>query len=83
MAVLTAIQLAELRQKMSNLFPAVNYNKATINAGLQAIEDWFEANKAAGSTALDTATAPYVFTAAKKKTLFAIWLLQKYGREIV
>jgi hypothetical protein len=81
MATLSADQLAELRRKMASRLATVDYNKPIINSALQAIEDWFEANRAGISGAIDTATAPYTFTAPRKKALVAFWLLQKYGRE--
>lgn len=77
MAVLTSEQLATLRQRI----PAGNWAKPTINAAFQAIEDFFENNRATISTAIDTATAPHVFTAAQKRRLVALWLLQKFARE--
>jgi hypothetical protein len=55
----------------------VVWTKPVINLAFQAIEDWFEANKASGSAAVDAATAPFVFTGPQKKLLFAAWLLAK------
>jgi hypothetical protein len=82
MSVLTSSQLAEIRRAIIRKFgEPINMSKPRVNAAFQAIEDWFEANKAAGSAAIDAATAPDTFTGAQKKILFAVWLLQKYGRE--
>ena len=83
MATLDALQLAELRREIARDTATQDWNKTTVNAALQAIEDWFEANKVSGSTAVDTATAPYVFTGALKKKLFRFWLLEKSKREAV
>ena len=80
MALLTATQLSELRQKFT-VGESPTWTKATVNAALQAIEDWYEANKATGVTAVNTATSPTVFTANQKKKLFAFWLYQKFIRE--
>jgi hypothetical protein len=81
MAILTASQLTELRQACSRSGIAINYTKAQVNAGLQAIEDYFENTVRAGiATAIESA-APGVFTNAQKKQLAKMWLLQKYGRE--
>ncbi len=80
MSVLTSSQLTDTRRLVSDEVPAVDYPKATINAALQAIEDWFEANRASGAAAINTATSPYVFSAAMKLRLFKFWLLQKYQR---
>lgn len=81
MATLTADQLTDLRQACANgqAIP-VNYTKPQINAALQAIEDWMEANKASLSQAINTATDPFVFTAAQKKELGRYWFKQKFER---
>lgn len=81
MAVLTAEQLAKIRRGVAQQFATQNWDKPQINAALQAIEDWFELNKASGVTAVNTATAPFVFTGPQKKELFAYWLLHKFGEE--
>jgi hypothetical protein len=83
-AILTTDQLAAIRRRVAKAFnpDSVRWKKPEINAALQAIEDWFEANKASGSAAVDTATAPFVFTGAEKKLLFAYWLLVKHNIEM-
>lgn len=81
MAVLNATQLTELRQACSRSGIAINYTKAQVNAGLQAIEDYFENTARAGFGQAIEAAAPGVFTAAQKKQLGKFWLLQKAGRE--
>lgn len=83
MAVLLPNELAELRQRAAGGQVVVDYTKPTINAALQAIEDWVEANRAALGTAINTTTAPYVFSPAMKKRLFAHWCRQKFRRENV
>ena len=84
MATLTPAQLAQLRrkfaQKLGNV--TIDFDKPIVNAAFQAIEDWYEDNKAQISIDIDTATAPYVFTGQEKKWLGAFWLLQKSGREL-
>jgi len=78
MAVLSSLDLAELRRDVAPN-TNVNYPKATINAAFQAIEDWFEANRASLGSAIDTA-APGVFNAARKQILVKYWLEQKFER---
>jgi len=80
MAVMTSDELVELRQECA-VGETVSWNKATINTALQAVEDWFEANKASLAGEIDTATAPFTFTNAQKKKLVAYWLRQKFRRE--
>lgn len=80
MAILLPDDLTVLRQQSAR-DQTVDYTKAQINAALQAIEDFFEANRGAISAAINTATAPYVFTAAQKRRMVAYWLQQKFGRE--
>jgi hypothetical protein len=81
MAVLTNLELAEIRRGVAGDTDTQDWDKTIINAALQAIEDWYENNKAAGATAIDTATSPYTFTTAVKKKLFRFWLGQKFNRE--
>ena len=84
MAILTAVQLAGMRQQFVRKLNgvAIDFDKPTVNAAFQAIEDWYEANKAQISGDINTATSPYVFTPQQKKLLGAYWLLQKSGREV-
>ncbi len=80
MAILTTEQLTKLRQAISRDHTA-RWTKGQANLAFQAIENWFEVNKAGGSTAINNATAPFVFTGAEKKVLFAHWLLTKHQLE--
>lgn len=80
MAILLPDELADLRQSASK-DRVVDYSKAQINIALQAIEDWLEGNRVSLSNAINAATAPYVFTPAMKKRMFARWCRQKFGRE--
>lgn len=83
MAILTPDQLADLRQQFVRAMgpTPVDFTKATVNEALQAVEDWFEANRAALSAAIDAGSSPYTFTGQQKKALVAFWLLRKAGRE--
>ena len=81
MAVLTAGELAQIRRDCAALGLTVNYIKPQINAAAQAVEDWYETNKGGISTAIDIATAPFVFTASQKKAVGAYWMLYKFGKE--
>lgn len=83
MAVLTANELAALRRDVARDLATVNFSKVEVNAALQGVEDWFELNRASLSTAINTATTPFVFSAAQKKLLVAYWLLLKAGKEKV
>ena len=62
---------------MKKIERAVDFDKPTVNAALQAIDDLIEDNKAAISTAIDNATAPYTFGVAEKKLLVAYYFLRK------
>ena len=79
MAVLSGLELAELRRAMATN-GTVTWTKPQINAALQAIEDWFEANRASLGAAIE-AVAPGLYTAPRKKRLVAYWLRQKFVRE--
>jgi hypothetical protein len=78
MAVLTTEQLAPIRRNAAEEI-APRWTKPQINAGLQAIEDWFEANRLALGSAIETA-APGVFNATQKRLLVKCWLLSKFER---
>ena len=80
MAILTSPQLAELRQDTSR-DEHPDWNKTIVNAALQSIEDRLEASRSIISADIDTATAPYVFSNAMKKKLFAYFMLRKFDRE--
>ena len=79
MAILTGDELAELRRAMA-ANGTVTWTKPQINAALQAIEDWFEANRVALGAAIEAA-APGLYNATRKKRLVAYWLRQKFVRE--
>ena len=84
MAVLTTSELTFCGKENQKIFgEPVDYSKAYINAALQAIEDWYQANKAQGSTNINTATSPYVFTNIQKKKLFGLWMEIKFKGEKV
>jgi len=78
--VLTAIQLAAIRQDFVATLTIINKTKPQINVALQAIEDWFEANRAALGAAIEAA-APGQFTGAQKLKLVKFWLRSKFERE--
>ena len=85
MAVLTSTQLVEVQRGVVGSIKAaggtVNFVKPQVNSAIQAVEDWFVSNALGLSTAIDTATAPFVFLAAQKKRIIAHWLLMKFKME--
>ena len=81
MVILNPVELAEVRRGVSkDEFP--DWNKATINAALQAIEDLIESSRAAISNTINAATSPYVFSAGMKKKLVAHYFAQKFRRDV-
>ena len=80
MAVLNAKQLAKLRQGFQREGNHGAWVKADLNDAYQAIEDWWEANRANLGSAIDTATAPLVLPTGIKKELARQWLGDKLGR---
>jgi hypothetical protein len=78
MAMLSNDQLTELRQAVARESATVPWTKPQINAAVQAIEDWFEANRAALGTAMEAA-APGLFSAAQKRVLVKFSLAQKFA----
>ena len=82
MAILTAAQLTELRQKIQiSLSPNPAAVKNQINLALQAIEDYYETTARPGFGAAIETAVPGRFTPAQKKQIGKFWLLQKAGRE--
>ena len=85
MAVLTPDELVILRREVEQSLReaglASSFTKAQLNARIQAIEDWFEANRTSLAQAIDAA-APGNLTVAQKKRLVAHWLRHKFGREV-
>lgn len=78
----SAAELAEMRRLREGL---TSGTKAQINAALQAIETWLESGFASRpatslSAAIDTATAPFSFTAAEKRLLGKVWLWGLYQK---
>lgn len=78
MAVLSPSDLATLRQEFA-VGRTVAHTKPQINAVLQAIEDFIEANRVALGTAIEAA-APGVFNAGQKRDLVKFWLRSKFLR---
>lgn len=81
MAILTSDQLVALRQAYSRNNVIVNIDKPQVNAACQAIEDWFEDNRASLAVVINQATSPVVLTPTEKRFLVAAFLLQKSGRD--
>ena len=80
MAILTNVQLAVLRRNAVSDGIAETFTKPQANAALQAIEDWWVANQAALSSAIDVAVAPFAFTNLQKRTLAKMWLRGRFER---
>ena len=82
MGVLTKPQLAKVSRHISENGTTVMWSKPQVHAAVQAIEDWFEANRSSLNTEINAATAPLVFTAEQKKKLIVGFLIQKAEREL-
>ncbi len=82
MATVDNNALAEGRQSVAADNVTVDYSKTLINAAFQAIEDWFEANRASLITAIDDATSPVTLSNPRKKRLVAAYLEYKTGKEM-
>jgi hypothetical protein len=80
MAVLTANFLASCRNMIERDRLEIDYTKAQANAAAQAIEDFFESNRAALNTQINTATTPLVLSNQIKRRLIRAVLLEKFTR---
>lgn len=83
MAILTSAQLAEDRQDaVRRLPPPIEFDKPTINAALQAIEDLFEITGLGNMRgAVNSAMAPFIPTDEQRDAIIDAWLKQK-GRRV-
>lgn len=80
MAMLTSPELGAIRRDLEDESIAITYQKAQVNAAIQAIENSFETTcKAALNNAIETA-APGVFTAAQKRAMVKRYLYRKFQR---
>ncbi len=79
MATLSDAQKAQLRKELSK-GEEVTWDRGTADLASQAIEDWFESNRASISTAINTATSPITLSAALKTKLVKFYLRQKFTR---
>ena len=75
---MTPQQLATIRNKIQ----AGNWNKETLNTAINTIDDLFIGVKAEWNIAINDATAPYTFSVATKKLIFAYWLLERFNIEV-
>ena len=81
MAIMTLQQNVDIEQRMARQ-GGVTWVKPEIRAAIQAIEDQFETGcRPSLEAAINTATAPLILTAAKKKLLIAFFIQQKAGRD--
>lgn len=91
MAILTSDELAHIRQALAASGPP-GYTKPQVNGALQAIEDAMTTTPLpAGSNgktipqvlsiAVDAGAGVFVFSAAQKKLLFALWSDLKFQRD--
>jgi len=82
MAIINTNELAKIRQALATT-NEVDYKRSTLNAAVQAIEDWFEADKLTLSGLIDTATSPVILTNQQKKKLAGFWMIRKAKRELL
>lgn len=78
MAMITNLDLADLRRKYARKIAHSGYTKPIINAGLQAIEDWNVGGKGippgqALYAQINVATAPFIFTNPEKDEMIRTW----------
>lgn len=78
MAILTAVELAELRQEMARRHDIVTWTKPQINAAFQALENTYEAVDF--KTPIDSAN-PFRFSISQQAVIKTVWNNQKAKRE--
>ncbi len=80
-AQLGPLALAALRRQLAARKSEIGYDKATVNAALQAIHTFLQNNKAQISADINAATTPFVFTAQDKKLLVAFYMAQQAQKD--
>ena len=81
MATITPLDCDPIRQFVREKAPGHLATKPQLNAAVQAIENWFEANRSQLNAATNAATSPLVLSATEKKALLAAYLKLKFGKE--
>lgn len=85
MATLSNDDLAEIRRKIEAKFnlgaSTINYDKGTVNAAIQVLEDWYQDQKAVVSASVNSATSPFVFSNAAKKALGAYYFEYRFKQD--
>ena len=78
MAFLTSGELARLSKLgRQDWITEIDFKKSIINDVFQAIEDWYEGERAIVSSLIDTASGPKSFNNAEKKIIAAAYLVFK------
>lgn len=80
MATIASSELDGIRQEFAKDSAAVGHQKATLNAAAQAVEDWWESNRASLGAAIDAATSPSTLSVQEKRDLAKHWLVRKAQR---
>jgi len=61
----------------------VDYDKITIGAAIQVLEDWFDGDKLVVSGLIDAAISPDNLTNSQKKKIAGYWMIRKAKRELL
>lgn len=74
MAVLTAEELQDIRQRMASKYPEINWRKKTINDASQAVEDQYV--NVCRQHLIDAieATVPGKFDDNQKRRIIRLWM---------
>lgn len=86
MATLPADKLATAtraaRQHLRTVSESFSASQSVVSDALQAVEDWFEGERTAINSAIDTATSPVTLSVSAKKYLVASYLIYKAQKEL-
>lgn len=61
--------------------PTAEWSKAQADAAIEAVETWFQANRAGIAAEINTATSPFVIPNPVKDKIVKHWLRSKFDRE--
>ena len=84
MSILTDAQLREARRLVAEQLEYsadVNFTRAEFHAALQALEDWYEGERATLNQILNAATSPTRMSVQIKAALVVVFIRAKMDRE--
>ncbi len=58
----------------------INFSKGTMLSAFSSLDNWWDARVTSFSSAMDSSTAPFTFTAGQKEKIVSLWFRNRAGR---